>query len=309
MLFGALFFVLAAEMGCTKQSLDYRKNEGFVRIDLKWPAGKTPQSSRFYFYPQEDVADASESFFVVDCPADGYSGNLPSGTYKVIVFNSDAANVAIRNESTYDGAEIYVLSEAEVAAAAGSRAGGYIAQPGDLMLATAINEHDQGLLNVVYQGETKVTASPAPRVKNLRFLFKVDDASQVSLTGGTLSGVSPSLHCASASCAPTSEQVNFTVKASSESGYDFMAEVSVLDLVQPNTGVHLLTLTLLRPDGTPYQITMDLSATVNDILNHNGGTIPVTIPVDIPVELKKIGDELKANVGQWTQGTGGGTLE
>lgn len=307
MLFGALFFVLAAEMGCTKQSLDYRKNEGFVRINLEWPEGKTPQGGRFYFYPQ-DVEGETEAFSV-DCPADGYSGSLSPGKYKIIVYNSDAANVAIHDEKDYDKAEIVVLSEAE-AAAAGSRAGGYIAQPGDLMLATAINEHEQGLLVVEYQTTTTVSASPALRVKKLRFLFTVDDASDVSLTGGTLSGVSPSLHCASASCAPTSEQVKFTVNASSGgTGYDFSAEISVLDLVQPSSGVHVLTLTLLRPDGTPYQVTRDLSATINDILNHNGGTIPVNTLVDIPVELKKIGNDLQINVGEWTQGTGGGTLE
>ena len=310
MLFGALFFVLAAEMGCTKQSLDLRKNEGFVRIDLLWK-GNTPSGSRFYFYPQEDVEGNPEPYSV-DCPAEGFTGNMPSGTYKVIVHNSDIENLAMRNEHDYDRAEIYVLGEDEAAASV-SRAGSFIAQPSELMLAAGIDDPDNAgqvtTLKVAYREKVTVTASPAPRVKYLRFLFTVDDASQVSLTGGSLSGVSPSLHCASASCSSTSEQVRFTVGPNSGSECDFRAEVSVLDLVQPNTGVHILTLTLLRPDGTSYQITRDLSATVNDILNHNGGTIPVTIPIDIPIELKKIGDDLKVDVGQWTQGTGGGTLQ
>lgn len=41
MLFGALFFALAAETGCTKETLDHYKNEGFVDIELVW-AGVPP---------------------------------------------------------------------------------------------------------------------------------------------------------------------------------------------------------------------------------------------------------------------------
>ena len=42
MLFGALFFALAAETGCTKETLDHYKNEGFVDIELAWPEGGGP---------------------------------------------------------------------------------------------------------------------------------------------------------------------------------------------------------------------------------------------------------------------------
>ncbi len=51
MLFGALFFALAAETGCTKETLDHYKNEGFVDIELAWPEGAAPKGTRVLFYP------------------------------------------------------------------------------------------------------------------------------------------------------------------------------------------------------------------------------------------------------------------
>ena len=303
-LFGALFFVLAAEMGCAKQDLDRRKNEGFVKIDLSW-AGDTPKGSKFYFYPLEDV-DTGE--FTLENPvestAEGWSGNLPAGSYRVIVHNSDAAGVDMRYQDNYDQAEIYVLP------AQGSRADECICHPDKLMLATAINEHDEGLLVVPSQERVTVSATPTPRVKYLRILFKVDDA--IALSTGMLSGVAPSLHCASSACASTSERVELTVVHSTESGYAYQADIRVLDLVRPTNASHVLTLNLTHPDGSPYSVTVDLTAAVNNIFTANGGSLPVNDqynPYDIPIELKKIGNDLKATVLEWSEGTGEGKLE
>lgn len=313
MLFGALLFVLAAETGCTKQDLDSRKNEGSVEILLSWP-GDTPKGSKFYFYPQDDV-DLSE--FTLENPVEGTSegwrGNLPAGTYRIIVHNSDAENVDMRFKDDYNKAEIYVLPAAEAQAAV--RGAGGICHPDKLMLASGIDENG-GVLKVPSLEEVegskvhvRVTATPTPRIKYLRFFFKIDDAGPVSLSTGTLTGVSPSLHCASAVCAASSERVNFSVHDSSVAGYAYEANVKVLDLVRPGNKSHVLILNMLRPDGSPYSVTIDLSKVVNDILNKNGGAIPVVVPVDIPIELKKIGNDLKAEVIEWSEGTGGGTLE
>lgn len=38
--------------GCTEESLDYRKQEGYVQIALSWDEGFSPAGSRFYFYPE-----------------------------------------------------------------------------------------------------------------------------------------------------------------------------------------------------------------------------------------------------------------
>ena len=105
---GCMLLIMWAESGCTKQSLDHRKREGHVHIALQWDKGYTPAGSRFYFYPE----DGSEAI-VRDCPKEGFSGTLPEGSYRVIVLNSDARNIALRNEQQHQTAEIYVLPEEE----------------------------------------------------------------------------------------------------------------------------------------------------------------------------------------------------
>lgn len=308
-LFGALFFVLAAEMGCTKQDLDRRKKEGFVKITLSWP-GDTPKGSKFYFYP-EKIAEGEE--FTLENPvestAEGWSGYLPEGTYRVIVHNSDAEGVAMRYSDKFETAEIYVLP------AEGSRAGECICHPDKLMLATAINEHDEGLLKVVSQDRTEVTATPTPRVKYLRILFDVGKVDEpIALSSGTLFGVAPSLHCASSACASTSERVEFPIvrpaSGSEEAAqYAYQADIRVLDLVQPTNASHMLTLNLTRADGTSNLLTYDLTKEVNDIFAEQGGSLLANHLYKIVIELKKIGNDLKVGVVEWTEGTGSGTLE
>ena len=87
--------------GCTEESLDYRKQEGYVQIALSWDEGFSPAGSRFYFYPENGGEMLS-----FDCPSEGFGGVLPVGRYRVIVVNSDCVNVAVRNERSYDTAEI-----------------------------------------------------------------------------------------------------------------------------------------------------------------------------------------------------------
>ena len=157
-----MLLIMWAESGCTKQSLDHRKWEGHVHIALQWDKGYTPAGSRFYFYPE----DGSEAI-VRDCPKEGFSGTLPEGSYRVIVLNSDAWNIALRNEQQHQTAEIYVLPEEE-----GLSAVPCICQPGNLLLAGGINEADK--LEVPYRDTVSVSASPHSRVKKIRFFFKLE---------------------------------------------------------------------------------------------------------------------------------------
>lgn len=169
---GCMLLIMWAESGCTKQSLDHRKREGHVHIALQWDKGYTPAGSRFYFYPE----DGSEAI-VRDCPKEGFSGTLPEGSYRVIVLNSDAWNIALRNEQQHQTAEIYVLPEEE-----GLSAVPCICQPGNLLLAGGINEADK--LEVPYRDTVSVSASPHSRVKKIRFFFKLENFVPVVLCSG-----------------------------------------------------------------------------------------------------------------------------
>ena len=225
---GCMLLIMWAESGCTKQSLDHRKREGHVHIALQWDKGYTPAGSRFYFYPE----DGSEAI-VRDCPKEGFSGTLPEGSYRVIVLNSDAWNIALRNEQQHQTAEIYVLPEEE-----GLSAVPCICQPGNLLLA-GINEADK--LEVPYQDTVSVSASPHSRVKKIRFFFKLENFVPVVLCSGTLSGVSSSIFCATGACSDASANVRFAASPA-EGEYDFSADVSVLIWRVPKKPAELILL-------------------------------------------------------------------
>ena len=289
---GCMLLIMWAESGCTKQSLDHRKREGHVHIALQWDKGYTPAGSRFYFYPE----DGSEAI-VRDCPKEGFSGTLPEGSYRVIVLNSDARNIALRNEQQHQTAEIYVLPEEE-----GLSAVPCICQPGNLLLAGGINEADK--LEVPYRDTVSVSASPHSRVKKIRFFFKLENFVPVVLCSGTLSGVSSSIFCATGACSDTSANVRFAASPA-EGEYDFSADVSVLDLARPEEAgrTHLLDLTLQGEDGTLYPVILDLTDTIARLIGESGGTVPVEIPLDITLAL--IDNTLHASVRIWDMGGSG----
>lgn len=325
MLFGALFFVLAAEMGCTKEALDHYKNEGFVDLELVWPEGAAPKGTRVLFYPvsAEGEAAAAEgeqplTYQSFDCPADGFrSKKLPVGSYKVLVYNSDTENLVLRDEDDYDKATFHVMTESEAAAAGrkSTRAGECIAQPKNLFVANCVHNPDDGqkidVVTVPFRERVALKAQPQAYVKTVVLRFKVEGSDMVMLDGGTFIGVSSSHHCATAKCATTSESVNFaTDRIFDNSGYDYKAEFTVLDLIKPIStfGTHTVKLNIVPNGGDPYTVSADVTKVVDQFLRDNGGVIPVTIPVEVAIDLKKIGDILTAEVKDWVPGTGGGTI-
>ncbi|MDE5695129.1 MAG: DUF5119 domain-containing protein [Alistipes sp.] len=328
MLSGALFFALAAETGCTKEALDHYKNEGFVDLELTWPEGAAPKGTRVHFYPvsaegealaaaEGEQAPVYKSF---DCDATGLRNErLPVGSYKVLVYNSDTENLVLRDETDYDKATFHVMTESEAAAAgrksASTRAGECITQPKNLFVANCVHDPANGqqlsVVTVPFRERVAVKAQPKAYVKTVILRFEVEGSDMVTLNGGTFIGVSPSHHCATAMCASTSESVNFqTELAMDDSGYDYKAEFTVLDLVKPTStfGVHTVKLNIVPNGGDPYTVSADVTEVVEQFLKDNGGTIPVTIPVEVAIRLKKIDGVLTAVVQDWVPGTGGGTI-
>ena len=167
--------------GCTEESLDYRKQEGYVQIALSWDEGFSPAGSRFYFYPENGGEMLS-----FDCPSEGFGGVLPVGRYRVIVVNSDCVNVAVRNERSYDTAEIYVLPDED---------GEHVCQPERLAYATRLVESET--LEVPYRDTVRVAAAPCSCIKHVRFMLEIGDFVPLSSCRGSFSGVSLSRHCLS----------------------------------------------------------------------------------------------------------------
>ncbi len=334
MLFGALFLALAAEVGCTKEDLDHYKNEGFVDIDLMQEDG-SPRSGQYrvHFYPVSVGSKAGETdgatieettpvYKSFEFSGSSFHGKLPAGSYKVLIHNTDTENLALRDETDYSKATFYVQTESEANAAkslGSTRAGECITQPKNLFVANCVYTEDEeggskkdlDVLDVAYRARIHVKSAPKAHVKTVVLYFKVEGDEQVVLNGGAFVGVSPSHHCASCTCAMTSERVNFpTVRVSDNTGYNYMAEISVLDLVKPtgSFGTHTVALNIVPIVGNPYTVSVDVTKRVEQILKDNGGSIPVTIPAEIDIELKAIDGVLTAVLVDWIPGTGGGTI-
>ncbi len=294
--------LLAALAGgsCVKQGLDLREQVGYVRIDLQWENGSVPEGSEFYFYNEN-----GERVHSCICAAEGFRGTLPIGKYKIIVWNTDAENLELFGMDNYASAVVRVTAD-ETAA---NRDGGYIAQPDNLLLASAFNEAE--FMEVPYRDSVIMSASPKGLVKKVHLVFKVDNADAVKLVSGSLSGVSSGVQCSSVSCTNDPRSVNFAIKQENFSQtYDYSADISVLDLVLPAGGVsgsHVLTLDAVV-DGVTYHMNIDLTGTIDDLLKGEwNGTIPIEIPLE--VELKSIDGILSAEVKPWDNtGTGGGEI-
>lgn len=329
MLFGALFFALAAQVGCTKEALDHYKNEGFVEIDLTQADG-SPREGRFrvHFYPVAPVAmaaatDGTDEAAAVpvgpdpvyqhfDFEGSSFRGKLPVGSYKVLIHNTDTENLALQDEEDYDKATFYVMSSA-------GKSGECLAQPKNLFVANCTyTESEEGdkeqlaTLDVAYRGHTKVKSELKPHVKTVILRFSVEGDELVQIEGGTFVGVSPAHHCASGTCAMSSESVEFDTERIFEPGseYTYKAEITALDLIKPSSafGTHTVVLNIVPKTGTPYTVEVDVTEFIDDFLREHSGAIPVDIFVEIPVRLEMIGDILSAEVMPWEPGIGGGTV-
>ncbi len=323
---GALFFALAAEVGCVKQGLDNRKNEGSVEITLNWE-GDTPAGSRIHFYPvsvageelvgSEEGVDVDESvpvYRVVECSASGWKGKLPVGKYRVIVYNRDA-NVSLRNEEDYEHAELYLPVEGSEANAGlpASRVNECICQPGNVMLATQLDKPEdftgtEYLLDVPFNDVVKVSASPKSIVKYVDINFRIDGP--VTLEGGMLTGVSQAVCCRTLVCHTDCYSVQYEpVPVTGD--FDYEARIPVLDVVSPRAGTtHMVHLNLRLDDtNTPYSIAVNVADQVNSYLTSKGGKIPVGEALPISIRLEMIDNVPSISVDPWDNtGLGSGTI-
>lgn len=299
MLTCSLCLGLLAGVGCVKQGLDLREQEGYVRIDLQWENNTVPEGSEFYFY-----TETGEFVQSCKCPPAGFRGTLPMGKYKIIVWNTDARNVELAHMEKHATAEVRAASEE----AAANRAAGCIAQPDNLLLASAFNEAE--LMEVPYRDSVVMSASPRGRVKTVKLVFTLDNAAALTVVGGSLSGVSSGLHCATGTCTHEPKSVNFEVTSDPYGKYNYVADISVLDLVEPASGVagsHVLTLKVMI-DGVEHTMSIDLTTTIDALLNGEwGGIVPVEIPLEI--DLKSVDGNLSAEVTPWDTEGGSGSGE
>lgn len=299
-------FVLAGLQSCTMGSMDYREDSGKVIIRPDWSGYDLPTGTKFYFYNTDGKSAPKEA----EGTAKGYVGMLPSGTYKMVAYNTDATQVEFQSMEKYETAAAHALTNTRRS----------ITRDGDvrcILQPSQLYSLALGDIKVEYQGTTERTVKPLPLTKTIRLEFKLtgDGVADAKKVSGEIAGVYPTLLLATGE--PTAESVNkspntttaFDVSLEENKG---TAEIKVFGLHDPEGGSNYenrLKLAVTDKDNNVRNAEIDLSDVISDVIKENGGTIPVEIPIEIQVEITlKDVTGMHVTAKPWEENTGSGEI-
>lgn len=300
-----LLLVFLGLHSCTMGSVDYRTDQGKVIVRPDWSGYGLPAGTKFFFYNMDGVSAP----IVADGSAEGYVGMLPSGSYKMVAYNTDAAQVEFQAMDKFETAAVQAMPNTRRAA---TRDGDVrcIMQPANLYSLTL------GKIEVKYLNTTEVGVVPQPLTKTIRLKFTLtgDGVGNSKKITGELCGVYPTLLLATGE--PTTESINscpntttaFTVTLTENQG---TADIKVFGLLDPEDGssyTNRLTLSITDKNGKVRNAEVDLSQAISEVIRENGGIIPVEIPINIDVEIKMVDGILHITVRPWKEGTGSGEI-
>ncbi len=320
--FGSMVMGLLLAGACTEEDLDKRAEIGYVEVALNWGSAR-PAGKQFIFYPVDGEQALVYNNDAPECNSEdgfnGFRGQLPTGNYRMLVMNTDAANLEFRNMGKYETAEVGVVKKAGAKASRSTQQealANRIEQAGNLMFANGFDrsegeEGDPSTLTVPYQETVKKTSTPHLSVKQVQLYFKIDRPEVIAACSGVFTGVSESLNLSTGRCSTTSASVDFdATKPQKGQSYNFVAGFSVLDLLMPEagaSGIHVVYLKLTKADGTSVNVSIDVTGTMEEIIEAGGGVIPIDIPLEVELKVMEDGT-LKSDVRPWTGGTGSGTV-
>lgn len=301
-----LLLVFLGLHSCTMGSVDYRTDQGRVVVHPDWSGYDLPAGTRFYFYNMDGVSAAIEA----DGSAEGFSGMLPSGNYKMVAYNTDAQFVEFQSMDKFETAAVHASLNTRRMMLTRQGDVRCIEQPKDLYSLSL------GKIEVKYLNTTEVSVIPQPLTKTIRLKFSLsgDAVGSSTKVSGELCGVYPTLLLATGE--PTSESINnspntttaFNISLTDNQG---MAEIRVFGLLDPEDGsnyTNRLTLTITDKNNNKRNAEVDLSEAISSVIKDNGGTIPVEIPINIDVEVKLVDAVLHVTVTPWKEDTGSGEI-
>lgn len=291
--YGALAITLSGAIllggACTKLSLEHREPAGYAYIDMAWDGVPAPMGSRFWLYP------ASGGVVELTGTGAGFEGSITPGEYRVIATNLDARNIGFRSMESYDTAELYVAVADD---------GSGLAHPERAMLAVSGAE---ATLQVNDRDTVRLHLDATDRIRYVRLLLNVDTDVAVTTCTGRMTGISPSILCATGAATAETAEVTFSATATQTEG-SFRADIAVLDLARAGEApLHLLTLNLGDDAGGTAAVNVDMSEAIRSLIENAGGTLPEEIPLSVTLEA--VDGTLHASVKPWdTGGTGAGDL-
>lgn len=301
-----LLFVLAGLQSCTMGTVDYRTDEGKVIIRPDWSGYDLPVGTKFYFYNTDGKSAPVEA----SGTAEGYVGMLPSGTYKMVAYNTDATQVEFQSMDRYETAAVHALTNTRRSVTRGETDARCILQPSQLYSLSL------GDIKVEYLSTTERTVQPLPLTKTIRLEFKLtgDGVADAKKISGEICGVYPILLLATGQ--PTAESITncpntttaFDINLANNQG---TAEIKVFGLHDPaggNNYENRLKLAVTDKDNNVRNTEIDLSDVVSDVIEKNGGTIPVEIPIEIQIEVSLKDASLHVTAKPWEEDTGSGEI-
>lgn len=293
--------------GCVKRELEIRPDEGYVEIALDWSKAQSSRSARYLFY-NESGALVKEVSGVSDC----FKGVLPTGTYRLIVHNTDAGQVDWQGCEKYESAEVFAKETNYSEGHHPAEGVPCIQEPREVFATGGCNESET--VEVRRMDTTRLSVTPAELTKQvaIRFTVEVNGDASVQSLHGVLGGVSHGFfpgkgcHNASSSCA-----VEFAASPETKAASDaYTARVNVFGLLttaQSPAGTNTVHVTLDLDDGSQMTGTFDITPALQRMLASGGGAFPVEIPLEITLRMQGQGVGLSATVQPWDlSGTGSG---
>ena len=291
--------------GCVKRELEIRPDEGYVEIALDWSKAQSSRSARYLFY-NESGALVKEVSGVTDC----FKGTLPTGTYRLVVHNTDAAQVDWRGTEQYESAEVFAKETNYSEGHHPAEGVPCIQEPRDVFATGGCNESET--VEVLLLDTTRLSVTPVVLTKQvaIRFTVDADGGQSVRALHGVLGGIAhgffPGKRChnTSSSCA-----VEFAASPETKAASDaYTARVNVFGLLttaQSPAGTNTVHVALDLDDGSQVTGTFDVTPTLQQMLASGGGAFPVEIPLEITLRVQEAG--LSATVEPWIEGgTGSG---
>ena len=274
---------------CVKRDLVVKSKEGMLEVAYNWSkvveGSPVPQKMHVYVYNgdgtqllKEGVSDGSK-----------YREKFATGTYMVLVHNTDCSNVTF--EGTSEG-----YHAARVEALPYTKAGGLYQQP-QWVYASGLGQVTVNTGDTVY-----VEPVMAPLVKSVRMNIVVTgDHEFVQSVEGVLSGVVSAVNLA------TGQRIEGRIGAvpvltqKSEDGKTYVADVLLFDVERGPSGEPVnnkLTLDMGLSNGSSARLDLDLDEA---FANGNFGEKPIEVNIDTEVKQNpQVGFE--AHIVDWSYG-------
>ena len=302
--------VITLLSGCTEATL-YDRDEGYIQIIPEWETLNTaaPKSTYYYFYRDGRLWEPSAT----ETSGEGYTGTLPTGTYNVLMHNTDCPMVSQQEMEDFLQAKMHADARS-------------VDKTSKLFCEQ--DTYSLALEDVVIECHKTTILHPDPQRLNrtVTMAFTIDLPREFTKVSGELQGVYPSAYLTNGMPAVDDESafyaVDFEAPITRNEG---STDLKLFGIRDPGNGTkykNVVNLTLIDYLQTSFGVPVDISNTITEILKEYGGMIPMGTHITIPIRISQQGPSedpvsgdieekaIVAEVEPWiSDGTGSGVVQ